>query len=177
MKTLDEFIKSNTGHFNEESPQDGHFDRFEEKLDRFDSRRSMKAKMFILKIAAALIIGLFISLAAYRTFFNKPAQLSGDYVTNVDAELNEAENFYTSQLDQYKTKIQNLRFNNDQDEKKMVLSEFSEMDKQVRLMKEDLRQNPEDERVIHAIINLYQVKIEMMDMIISRTQQSTNSIL
>jgi hypothetical protein len=177
MKTLDDFMQLNTGHFNDEEPREGHFDRFEEKLDRFDRHRSLKAKMFILKIAAVLMIGLFVSLAAFRTYFNKPAQFSGGYVTTVDAELNEAENFYTSQLNQYKTKIQSLRFNNDQDEKKMVLDEFSEMDKQVKLMKEDLKQNPEDERVIHAIINLYQVKIEMMDMIISRTQQTANSIL
>jgi hypothetical protein len=92
-------------------------------------------------------------------------------------ELNEAENFYNAQLEQYYVKIQDLKFNNDQVEKKQILKELSEMDQQVQSMKKDLKQNPDDERVVHAIINFYQVKIELMDMIIARTQQTTNTIL
>jgi hypothetical protein len=120
---------------------------------------------------------LIISYAAIREF-----GLLNKSINNVDVgitspEFNEAEQFYTSQLSIYYSKIQKLRFNNNFTEKKLVLDELSEMDKQVKAMKQDLQQNPDDERVVHAIINFYQVKIEIMDMIITRTQQTTNTIL
>jgi hypothetical protein len=51
------------------------------------------------------------------------------------------------------------------------------MDEQMQAMKHDLMQNPADERIVYAIINFYQVKLEMMDMIIARAQQTTNTIL
>ena len=92
-------------------------------------------------------------------------------------ELNEAEQFYTSQLSIYYNKIEKLRFNNDKAEKKQVLQELSAMDEQVQAMKYDLKQNPDDERVMSAIINFYQVKIEMMDVIIARAQKTNTTIL
>ena len=56
-------------------------------------------------------------------------------------------------------------------EKSKILNELSEMDDQVQAIKSDLKQNPDDERIVHAIINFYQVKIELMDVIINRLQQ------
>ena len=50
------------------------------------------------------------------------------------------------------------------------------MDAQVQAMKHDLKQNPDDERIVHAIINFYQVKIELMDVIIARCSKTTNTV-
>jgi maltodextrin utilization protein YvdJ len=92
-------------------------------------------------------------------------------------ELIEAEKFYTNQLDQYYSKLQSLKFNNDKVQKKQILDELSDMDHQVKTMKRDLIQNPDDERIVHAIINFYQTKLEIMDMIITRTQEYSSTIL
>lgn len=177
MKPLDDYIRNNMERFNEEEPSNGHFERFEEKLDRLERRRISRPWMAILRIAALVILGLVISYAAFREFRIIEQSRENLYSGAIVTELNEAEKFYTTQLNISYNTIQNLRFNNDKDEKKQVLEELSEMDMQVQVMKEDLKQNPDDERIVHAIINFYQVKMEMMDMIIARTQQSSNSIL
>lgn len=175
MKLLDDHIRKNLEHFNNEEPLQGHFDRFDAKLSQLGKRKDNQIHMYLLKIAAAVVIGLVISYAAIREFnwLNRTTAFTISAVAY--PELNEAEKFYTSQLSLYYNKIQDMGFNNDQMEKKRVMEELTEMDIQVRAMKQDLRQNPDDERIVNAIINFYRVKIELMDMIIARTQQSNSN--
>jgi hypothetical protein len=177
MKPLDEYIRGNLDRFDTEEPLEGHFNRFTERLSQLEKRRIRQTGRVLLRIAAIVLIGLIISYAAIREFDLLKQGSENIYSGSAGPELNEAVQFYTTQLSISYNKIQNLRFNNDKDEKKQVLQELSEMDKQVQAMKQDLKQNPDDERIVHAIINFYQVKIEMMDMIIARTQQATSSIL
>ncbi len=177
MKALDDYILKNLERFDTEEPINGHNDRFDAKLTQLDRKRGRRIGIIMLKIAAVLLLGLVISYAAIREFRFLNRNTENIITAIAYPELNEAEQFYTSQLNQYYSKIQDLRFNNDKTEKKQIIDELSEMDQQVWVMKLDLRQNPDDERIVHAIINFYQVKIELMDMIIVRTQQSTNTIL
>jgi hypothetical protein len=176
MKLIDDYIAGNLHQFDKEEPLQGHFDRFDAKLTQLGKKKS-SAGIALLRIAASILLGLMISYAAIREF-NFPNRNAKNFVSATTyPELNETEKFYSSQLVVYYSKIQNMRFNNDQTEKKQVMKELSEMDQQVQAMKQDLRQNPDDERIVNAIINFYQVKIELMDMIITRTQQSNNTIL
>lgn len=177
MKPLDDYIRENLERFDTEEPLNGHYDRFNDKLAQLNKKGNHPVWNIFLKIAAVVLLGLVITYAAVHEFriLNRNA---GNFISaSAYPELNEAEQFYTAQLSLYNSKIQDLVFNNDQTEKKRVIEELSEMDQQVRAMKSDLRQNPDDERIVHAIINFYQIKIELMDMIIARTQQATNTIL
>jgi hypothetical protein len=176
MKQLDDFIKSNAGQFDSGEPPEGHFERFEGRLAAMRRSRTGTLTM-VMRIAAMLLIGLFITYASVREFNIISGRLEKTGTGLSNTEFNEAEQFYTSQLGMYYSKIENLRFNNDKTEKMQVLKELSDMDIQIKAMKQDLLQNPDDERIVHAIINFYQVKIEMMDMIIARTEQLSNSIL
>ena len=176
MKQLDDFIKSNAGQFDSGEPPEGHFERFEGRLEAIRRKRSGVLTM-VMRIAAILLLGLVITYASVREFNIISGRLQKTGTGLANTELNEAEQFYTSQLGLYYKKIENLGFNNDKDEKMQVLKELSDMDSQIKAMKQDLQQNPEYERIVHDIINFYKVKIEMMDMIITRTEQTPNSIL
>lgn len=176
MKRIDDFIKQHAGLFDSGEPDPGHLERMMNRINiqRVEDRRKVRAMW--LRIAAVLLLCTVISFVAFKesgliSKFNHV--LSG----MPNQELNEAEQYYNSQLSIYYHKIQNLRFNNDQAEKTQVLHELSAMDEQVQIMKHDLIQNPDDERVVHAIISFYQLKIELMDVIIARAQNSTNTIL
>jgi hypothetical protein len=177
MKLLDDYISKNLEQFDNEEPLHGHIDRFDAKLAQLGKRKGNQIYISLLKIAAAVLLGMVISYAAIREF--KLLNRTAAYTISAAAypELNEAEKFYTSQLSQYYNVIQDMGFNNDQKEKRRVMDELTEMDIQVRAMKQDLQQNPDDERIVNAIINFYQVKIELMDMIITRTQRSNYTIL
>jgi len=177
MKKIDDYIRLNPDLFDSEEPDPGHMDRFRNRIHALNLAKQRKTRLVLLRAAAILIFGLFLSFAVIREFgliemrFNN---LAGNFP---NPELKEVEQYYSGQLSIYYSKIQQLRFNNDQAEKNQVLDELSAMDAQVQAMKLDLKQNPDDERIVHAIINFYQVKIELMDVIIAHEEKTNNSIL
>ena len=177
MKTIDDFIKQHGGMFDNEEPGAGHEERFSARLNKIHSTRRPEIKILFIRVAAVLVFGMVISYFAVKEYRLINRQIDTITLDKPNRELNEAEKFYTMQLNIYYNKIQQLGFNNDKAEKRKVLQELSAMDKQVQAMKYDLKQNPDDERVMSAIINFYQVKIEMMDVIIARAQKTTPTIL
>jgi hypothetical protein len=177
MKTIDDFIQQHGGLFDSEEPGSGHEERFKSRLNKLHAKRSPGLKVVLFRLAAILVIGIVISYFTVKEFGLINNQINNLTLDKPNQELNEAEKFYTSQLNIYYNKIEKLGFNNDRAEKKKVLQELSAMDEQVKAMKYDLKQNPDDERVMSAIINFYQVKIEMMDVIIARAQKTNITIL
>jgi len=177
MKTVDDFIRENPGRFDAEQPPAGHLERFNARLSGLELKKRPGMRTLILRIAAIVLLGFIVTYAAIREFGLVETSVFNRITATSNSEFNEAEQFYTSQLSIYYDRIKTLGFNNDQTEKRQVLKELSEMDEQVQAMKHDLEQNPDDERIVHAIINFYQVKIELMDMIIARAQPTTNTIL
>jgi hypothetical protein len=176
MKSIDDFIQRHAGQFDTDEPEHGHVDRFKDKLGSTAVSRKPELGALLFRVAAVLLICALITFFSIREFGLIKSQLSMA-TDKANQELNEAERFYNSQLNIYYNKINQLHFNNDQAEKKQVLQELSAMDEQVQAMKSDLKQNPDDERIMSAIINFYQVKIETMDVIIARAQQQHNTIL
>jgi hypothetical protein len=177
MKKIDEYIRLNPDLFDTEEPDPGHVDRFRDRIHTMNIAKRRKAGFILLRVAAILIFGLLLSYAAVREFGLieiRLNNLAGDFP---NPELNEAVQYYSGQLSIYYGKIQQLRFNNDQAEKDQVMNELSAMDTQVRALMHDLKQNPDDERIVHAIINFYQVKIELMDVIIAHAEKTNYSIL
>jgi hypothetical protein len=177
MKTMDDFIRQNAGMFENDEPLTGHEDRFRNRLDMAGRKKIHSPVWFLIRIAAILIVAVVLSYFTIREYHIVTSKINEAAIEKLNPELNEAERFYTSQLNIYYHKIESLGFNNDKAEKERVLKELTAMDEQVRVMKNDLVQNPDDERVMSAIINFYQVKIELMDMIITRAQKSNNKIL
>lgn len=174
---MDDFIQRNLQLFDADEPDQGHIDRFRNKLDAMKTVGRTGTKILLLRIAAVLLLGVVISYAAFREFGLIDKQMNKMSLGFPNPELYEAEQYYTSQLSIYYNNIQKLRFNDDQAEKAQVLQELSAMDEQVQALKYDLKQNPDDERIVYAIIHFYQVKIAMMDVIIARAQQVNNTIL
>jgi hypothetical protein len=177
MRTLDEHIRSNLEQFDSEEPLSGHFERFSAKLMQNPRVKSLDIWSVVARIAAVILLGVIISYAAIHEFGLLQRRPNNVNAVISNPEFIETEQFFTSQLNMYYNRIENLGFNNNLTEKKIVLNELTEMDKQVQAMKRDLQQNPDDERIEHAIINFYRLKIEIMDMIITRTQNTSNSIL
>jgi len=176
MKTIDDFIKMHAGRFDSGEPGQGHMDRMIARLNSRNLFERRQVRLMGLRIAAVLLLSVVISYVAFR---ESGIMDKMNFIVSglPNQELNEAELYYNSQLNIYYNRIQKLRFNNDQAEKTKVLQELSAMDEQVEVMKHDLKQNPEDERIVHAIISFYQLKIELMDVIIDKAQKSTSTIL
>ena len=62
----------------------------------------------------------------------------------------------------------------DSTQKNIVMNELTEMDAMYEALKKDLTTNPDDERVINAMIQHYQLKVEVMNQIVNQLRQAKN---
>jgi glyceraldehyde-3-phosphate dehydrogenase/erythrose-4-phosphate dehydrogenase len=72
--------------------------------------------------------------------------------------LEEAELYYQSRIQE---RMEVLEVNKLVDEQ--VMSDLKEIDQSFKSIHKDLKRNPGDERLIQAVIQVYQMKLEMID--------------
>jgi len=78
--------------------------------------------------------------------------------------------YYTRLVNQKYNEINEFSFI-DTAQKEMLMHELNEMDSIYENLKKDLRLNPNDDRVINAMIQHYQLKVEVMNQILGQLQQ------
>ncbi len=164
MNELEKHIREQRMLFDTDHPREGHEDRFRQKLERLPSRRLNGRH--ILQIAASLAIILTSGIVLVK--LNK----SGDKTarTEIPAAILEADMYYTSQVNARYDQIRDFSFD-DSDEKAVLLDELGDLDAYHQQLMSDLEANPDDDRVINALIRHYQVKLEIMDQIIMQLNQ------
>jgi len=170
---FEEILKNNIEAFNSEKPSDNHFEKFRKKLQK--SKNTKELYILIYRIAVVFILVIMITGIFYMLNISGSSR-SIRKISQISDELYEVEMYYKSRINNNYKKIKNLNFDNNKTEKRLVLSELKEMDATYRDLQEDLIQNPYDGRVINAIINYYQLKLEFTDIIINQTKKITFKI-
>ena len=152
---IEKLISNNRASF-EEAPLKGHLQRFTQKLDSSsDASWRLTLNRYLL-VAASVVVIITIGFIALLTTDNFS---SGDYLlNNITPELYEAETYYLNEIDQ---RMEVLSLQNDVDE--TILTDLEEFDESFKTIKKDLDENPGDERLISAILNTYQMKLDLLN--------------
>ena len=166
---FEEILESNFEAFNSDRPSDNHFEKFKNKLQK--SKNTKELYILIYRIAVVFILVIMITGIFYMMNI-KGTSHPIKTISEISDELYEVEMYYKSRIDINYKKLRNLNFDNNKTEKRLVLSELKEMDETYRDLQEDLNQNPYDDRVINAIINYYQMKLEFTDIILNQTNRN-----
>lgn len=172
MKDLDKIIQENRSAFDSFEPSEGHFDRFEQKLMGLNKQHKTFTIGYILKAAVVALLVVLSGLYVYETF-NSTKMKKGIALSEVSPEYNEVEMYYTKLVSQKYNEISQFQFL-DSTQKVVLLEELDEMDKIYDNLKKDLTTNPNDERIINAMIQHYQLKVEVMNQILNQLQQAKN---
>lgn len=164
MNELEKHIREQRMLLDSDHPREGHEDRFRQKLGRPDSRRVNFRH--VLQVAASLAIILTSGIVLVK--LNK----SGDKVAQreIPAAIMEADMYYTSQMNARYDQIRDFTFDNSE-EKVVLLDELKDLEAYHQQLMSDLEANPDDDRVINALIRHYQIKLEIMDQIIIQLNQ------
>jgi hypothetical protein len=174
MKTIDDLIKNNIEVFNSEEPFEGHFERFNKKLEKEKSRNQVRfLNSFISKAAIILLILGISSFLSYKYFFHKEPQQTPFSLSQLSPELGEMQVYYSSAINEEYRQIESIPFP-DKKQKEILLHELNDMDSVYISIVNDLKVNPKDERVINALINYYRVKINVMNQILGHLKQINN---
>jgi hypothetical protein len=176
---IEELILKNLEGLNEREPLDGHFDRFEAKLNARHKKKKFTFNV-VWKVAAAIIFVLLATNQAYIYFTpnNQGALLNNGNtqeatLASVSPEYAEVEFYYNNAinvgLDQWKSLT--LEGHISIEEQQMMDTELTEFEDRFKVLQEDLAANPNDERVINAMLEYYQTKLSIISMIVSKLEE------
>ncbi|MFP4366848.1 MAG: hypothetical protein ACLFQA_07115 [Bacteroidales bacterium] len=175
MHRIEKYIIDNREKFDLEEPDEGHFDRF---MDRQVENRKNTARFtwkHMLQAAAVTILLVMSSLWVYERFTGD--ELDNGFITlaEIDPEYREAELYYTSLINHKYNEIRSFDFPDNADEREMILKELAEMDTIYRSLEEELNTEGGNPMIINAMIQHYQLKVNIMNQILDHLHQVHNA--
>jgi hypothetical protein len=174
MKTIEEIIRSNRDFFEDREPSEGHFERFSRQLERRFGTTTVTRSIvpYLLKAAVVTLLVTLSSLWTWDHFIrpDRNRMTLGD----VSPQYREVENYYLYQVKLMESEISDVEFISSTEQKKMLNQEIESMDSVYVQLQKDLKANPDDERIINAMIEHYQTKLEVMTFIVNQLKAIRN---
>jgi hypothetical protein len=175
MKNVEDLVRSNKDFFDEAEPSQGHLERFSRKLEmRFSSHFTIKRSIVPYLLRAA-VVTLLITLSSLWTWdhFLRPSR-NRMTLGQVSPQYKEVENYYVHQVNLMENEIVNIDLKNNPSQKEMLLKEMKSMDSVYVQLQKELKANPDDERIVNAMIEHYQTKLDVMSYIVSQLKAIRN---
>lgn len=170
MRKIDEIIISNRDFFEDNEPSKGHLERFSKKLEkRFHTtgiRRSIVP--YLLKAAVVTLLVTLSSLWTWEHFIR--ADRGRMALGDVSPQYKEVESYYIHQVNMVENQITDLDLTGNAEQKELLKEELRSMDSVYIHLQKELKVNPHDERIINAMIEHYQTKLEIMSLIVNQLE-------
>lgn len=170
---IEKLILGNLDRLNDNEPMDGHFKRFEEKLRKQNKKRRVGLRVAWKVAAAAIFAFLVVNQAIiYFTPETKPISSLGD----ISPEYQEIEYYYTNSINAGLNQWQQLSKAGiiTEEDQEMMDKELVEFDEVLNGLQEEFKLNPNDERVINAMLEYYENKLNIINLIINKLQEVKN---
>ena len=163
MDELNKILREHHAEF-EEEPKEGHFDRFEERLRLSESKRKRMHFSPFLKVTAVLLIVL-LSANLYVHLRNPKPEIKETAV--IKSDLGEASYYYTNRINSGIHELEKKAGAGigSKQEIVQIKHELSEMDILFVKLQQEYKANPNDERIINAMIEYYQTKLDIINTI------------
>jgi hypothetical protein len=168
---LERLILNNRKSILNEEPLEGHFERFESRLHKASKPARKISFQPFLKIAAIVLFAL-LAVNQARIYFlpEKKETLS---LGSISPEYREVEFYYTSSIQSEMNQWQILKDEGiiSKSDELMMQKEQDEFDQLYQKLLVDLKAHPDDERVINAMLEYYQARMNVMSLVISKLKE------
>jgi hypothetical protein len=177
MKTdkLEKFIIDHRSEFDDLDPSPALWEKIGK---REPEKPEVNWTSILLRVAAVIVI--FVSSFIFIDYLNNQDNASQLAETEIEAEdgeiyqeLIEAEFYYSSQIEQRREEFYQVAGNNTPLREEINI-ELSELDKIFRDLKEDLKDNADNEEVVVAMIQNYRLKLEILEEILLQLDSSND---
>lgn len=168
---LERILINNRHLIQDEEPMEGHFERFEARLQKSSKTRKVILFRPLLRIAAIVV---FVLLAVNQArIYLTPEKKQDLTLGSLSPEYKEVEFYYTNAIDVGMTQWNKLNKEGfvSEAEQQMMLEEQQEFDRMYKKLQQDLQSNPNDERVINAMLEYYQARMNVINLIINKLQE------
>lgn len=174
MKTIEDVIRQNKGFFDEAEPSNGHLERFNLMLEvRFRKEAPKRSIVpYLLRAAVVTLLVTMSSLWVWDNFISSDSKRMA--LGDVSPEYREVENYYIHQVNLMEGEISESNLFSSPEQKDMLLKEMKSMDSVYVSLQKELKAHPNDERIINAMIEHYQTKVDVMNYIIGQLKAIRN---
>jgi hypothetical protein len=168
---LERLILDNRHSIQDDEPMDGHFERFEAKLKKASKPVRKFELQRIIRIAAMVVFCLLVINQA--RIWLKPEKKETLSLGSISPEYREVEFYYTNSIQMGMTQWENLKEEGyvTEAEQQMMQKEQTDFDQMYQQLLVDLKANPNDERVINALLEYYQSRMNVISLIISKLKE------
>lgn len=175
---IEELILNNLKELNDNEPMDGHFERFQSKLNKQNNKRKITFSL-VWKVAAAVVFVLLavnqanIYLSPDKQTENSAVNTADFSLASVSPEYKEVEFYYTNAINVGLDQWNSLKTDGfiSETEYETMNAELKDFEERFKTLQTDLAANPGDERVINAMLEYYQAKLEIINMIVNKLQE------
>jgi hypothetical protein len=168
MDKLEQHIRSRKGEFDSFEPAEGHFDRFAGKLH--PGRTSLFSRIpYAVKVAAVLLLVAASSILIYEQVNQVHIKRDFAGLNDISREFSDIESYYTSLINEKYRAIDDFTSDNPE-QNRILINELELMDNMFKSLQQDFQANPMDERIIHAMITHYELKLEIMGQILTQLE-------
>ncbi len=169
---LEQFIQENRAAFDTESPPTGSWAAIEAELPEKEKTaseglnpsllRNRRIRLrAVMRMAAAVVVllGLGVLLG---TYIARPDNNVANSLSDISGEYAEVEYFYSQQVNYNLKQLEAKGVDTN------VLNDIKDLEKEFEELKKELGRTQNDEQVIHAMIENYRTKINILERVLNR---------
>lgn len=173
---LEKYILDHRGQFDDQEPDPALW-------EKVDTRKAPVIRINWKNIAwkAAAVAVIFVASYYFHDYMADRKQFPrGSMSKNMEVnspivrELIEAEAYYTSRIDMRKKEVFRLTESNPE-VRHEIDDEMVDLDRVYKELKEDLKDNADNEEVIEAMIQNYRLKLDILEQMLTRLKHSNES--
>ena len=173
---LEKYILDHRGQFDDQEPDPALW-------EKIDTRKTPVIRINWKSISwkAAAVAAIFVASYYFHDYMASRNQSSRGLMSKksevnspIVRELIEAEAYYTSQIDMKKEEVFRLTASNPE-VRHEINAEMVDLDRVYTELKEDLKDNADNEEVIEAMIQNYRLKLDILEEMLIRLKQSNES--
>ncbi len=155
--------------FNTAKPETGHKERFFQKLKEQNPGQKPKVRSLwtpILSIAASITLALLL----FGNLLNPNQEYSKGDLASVSPEMKETQDFYSSLIQKELNTLEAEKSPETQAIVKDALLQMEKLENQYAKLKKDLLKSGNDNRVIYAMINNFQQRIDLLQQVLDQIE-------
>ena len=178
MEKLENLVRNKRQEFDQDEPSEGHFEKFQSKLEELSHPGKTKIQLrTILRIAAVILIIIAVSFSV--NYFNllPDTFLKESAASELPAELKDVEIYYSSLTGEKLNQIEELASSKGEAERirKQALQEVTEIESSNTQLQQEYVASGKNERVLDAIVNNYRIITNLLDHIINELSSEKNT--
>lgn len=178
MQRIEEIIKKNKEAFSDREPQEGHLERFSEKLTAHHRQKEgwFERYAIAVRIAAAILVFIAVATLIYTDRLPVIKNLFTQRLASAELpmELVEVMQYYNILTDKKVSQIDELAVSTDEASrvKEKAMTELKALEESTNDLEVEYAQNPNNERIINALLQNQREKAKILDKILNTLSQT-----